>query len=239
MIKIAEIILLACMAVSMIACIILSLQRAIYQDQVQNLQPLFGSISMLSLVMLLILDYKTKENKMSLKTLEHVKEIGGFGVNHWDSKREYALSDINEKSGFIQIDHDENKISFIIQDRPIQVSGINGCQVDTIIEAAKLILEGLNEQHYCYQNDMAINKLERALQWLRERTADRVQRGVEGHPPITRNECPYCKSMNRHVIAKLATGADVHCAECGTATNPQVTIDEAIKAWNEGQIYHE
>ena len=49
MIKIAEIILLACMAVSMIACIILSLQRAIYQDQVQNLQPLFGSISMLSL----------------------------------------------------------------------------------------------------------------------------------------------------------------------------------------------
>ena len=207
MIKIAEIILLACMAVSMIACIILSLQRAIYQHGV--------------------------------RLMARVKVRSGFGVNHWDSKREYALSDINEKSGFIQIDHDENKISFIIQDRPIQVSGINGCQVDTIIEAAKLILEGLNEQHYCYQNDMAINKLERALQWLRERTADRVQRGVEGHPPITRNECPYCKSMNRHVIAKLATGADVHCAECGTATNPQVTIDEAIKAWNEGQIYHE
>lgn len=60
MIKIAEIILLACMAVSMLACVILSLQRAIYQDQVQNLQPLFGSISMLSLGMLLILDYIDK-----------------------------------------------------------------------------------------------------------------------------------------------------------------------------------
>ena len=46
--------------------------------------------------------------------------------------------------------------------------------MDTIIEAAKLILEGLNEQHYCYQNDMAINKLEvRTAIGLRERTADR------------------------------------------------------------------
>lgn len=121
---------------------------------------------------------------MSLKTLEHVKEIGGYKVNDATSESLINLTPEEwreyEKTHPIFISHKNNEITFKIQKGVVSKNGINGCQVDTIIEAAKLILEGLNEQHYCYQNDMAINKLECALYCLRDRTADRVQRGVEG-----------------------------------------------------------
>jgi len=60
------------------------------------------------------------------------------------------------------------------------VSGVNGCQVDTLIHAAKLMLEGLNKQQHCIENDNAINKLEMAIYWLNERTKNRTERGVEG-----------------------------------------------------------
>jgi len=59
-------------------------------------------------------------------------------------------------------------------------TGVNGCQVDTLIEAAKIILMGLNEKFPSVYNDNAINKLEMALYWLQQRTIDREQRCVEG-----------------------------------------------------------
>ena len=68
---------------------------------------------------------------------------------------------------------------------------------------------------------------------------DELMSCAKGYLPITRHECPYCKRRNTHVVAELATGAEVHCAGCGTATLPHVSIDGAVKAWNEGQVYHE
>ena len=58
--------------------------------------------------------------------------------------------------------------------------GINGCQVDTVIETAKLILEGLNKNFPCRENSIAITKLDEAVMWLKKRKADREKRGVEG-----------------------------------------------------------
>ena len=57
---------------------------------------------------------------------------------------------------------------------------MNGCQVDTIIEAAKLVIEGLNKNFPSRENACAITKLDEALMWLRERTRLRIERGVEG-----------------------------------------------------------
>ena len=61
-----------------------------------------------------------------------------------------------------------------------EYSGINGCQVDTIIETAKKILEGLNAQFPSRYNKAAINNLDLAIQALQQRTKDREARGVEG-----------------------------------------------------------
>lgn len=59
-------------------------------------------------------------------------------------------------------------------------TGVNGCQVDTVIEAAKLMLDRLNSKFPCRENAIAITKLDEALMWLNERTKKRISRGVEG-----------------------------------------------------------
>ena len=56
----------------------------------------------------------------------------------------------------------------------------DGCQVDTIIEAAKLMLDGLNKKFPCRENSMALIKLDEALLWLQKRKQDRERRKVEG-----------------------------------------------------------
>jgi hypothetical protein len=80
----------------------------------------------------------------------------------------------------INITERMNTISFKIQNGPVKEMGVNGCQVDTIIEAAKLIVEGLNKYFPCRENAMVITKLDEALMWSAKRKSDRENRGVEG-----------------------------------------------------------
>lgn len=110
---------------------------------------------------------------MALETLKGIKEIGGFEVGDCDLEEERA-------NQFIHIVHSTNAIAFKIQKGPIKEFGVNGCQVDTLIEAAKLIIEGLNKQFPCRENSCAITKLDEALLWLHKRKMDREKRGVEG-----------------------------------------------------------
>ena len=109
---------------------------------------------------------------MALETLKGIKKIGGFevtgGVSNFSKDRPILV-------------HDEtNQISFQIQNGAVKEVGVNGCQVDTIIEAAKLIIEGLNEKFPCRENAMIITKLDEALMWSNKRKADREARSVEG-----------------------------------------------------------
>lgn len=109
---------------------------------------------------------------MALETLTGVKNIGGFevtgGVSNFGKERPIFV-------------HDEtNQLSFQIQNGPIKEHGVNGCQVDTVIETAKLILEGLNKNFPSRENAVAITKLDEALMWLDKRKKDREARGVEG-----------------------------------------------------------
>lgn len=122
---------------------------------------------------------------MALETLEGIEVIGGFPVlmerpKKDDGSIDWDLFDEQRKTKPIYIDHDVNMISFRVQSGPIKEVGINGCQVDTVIEAAKLILEGLNKKFPCRENALAITKLDEAIHWLEHRTKDRQERGVEG-----------------------------------------------------------
>lgn len=109
---------------------------------------------------------------MALETLEGIKKIGKFdvtgGVSNFGKERP------------VFIHHETNQISFQIQNGPVNEVGLNGCQVDTVIEAAKIMLEGLNKKFPCRENSAAITKLDEALHWLDHRTKDRESRGVEG-----------------------------------------------------------
>jgi len=134
------------------------------------------------------------ELKMALETLKGVSKIGGFSVVVMDELREKHPEKFNESGAmdykwfeadvrphnFVYVRHDVNSLAFTIQNGPVKENGVNGCQVDTIIEAAKVIIEGLNKNFPCRENSMVITKLDEALMWLGKRKADRISREVEG-----------------------------------------------------------
>jgi len=111
---------------------------------------------------------------MALDTLKDVKEIDGFEVD------EIPCETAAHVGGFVKVCHGSNTISFRIQNGPIKEVGVNGCQVDTVVEAAATIIKGLNKKFPCRENSIAITKLEEAIMWMKKRKADREARGVEG-----------------------------------------------------------
>lgn len=126
-------------------------------------------------------DIGNKGLKMALETLQGINEIGGFKIIRVKPP-EMSWEDFDKLRNEYPINITEglNCISFKIQNGPIKEVGVNGCQVDTIIEAAKIIVEGLNEQFPCRENAMIITKLDEALMWSLKRKMDRENRGVEG-----------------------------------------------------------
>ena len=121
---------------------------------------------------------------MALETLRGVTEIGGYTAedNSTVMNKAMTLEEWNEheKTHPVWYDFEDNTITFKIQDGPIKEVGVNGCQVDTLIHAAIIMLKGLNAMYSCLENEMAINKLECAIKHLEHRTEDRMKRGVEG-----------------------------------------------------------
>lgn len=131
---------------------------------------------------------------MALETLSGVEKVGGFDLVVMDDLREKYPEKFTESGSmdwkwfetevrpnkFIYLRKDKNSISFTVQNGPIKEVGVNGCQVDTIIELAKLVIEGLNKNYPCRENSMVITKLDEALLWLGKRKSDREKRGVEG-----------------------------------------------------------
>lgn len=131
---------------------------------------------------------------MALETLKGIKKLGNFEVVVMDELREKFPDKFNESGAmdykwfekdvrphnFIYVRHDVNSISFTIQNGPVKENGVNGCQVNEIVAAAKSIIEGLNAKFPCRENAVAITKLDEALMWLEKRTKDRIARNVEG-----------------------------------------------------------
>lgn len=131
---------------------------------------------------------------MALETLKGVEHLGGFKVIVMDDLRETFPERFTETGAmdhvwfeqdirpnhFVYVRNDKNSLSFTLQNGPVKEVGVNGCQVDTIIQAAKTMLEGLNRQFPCRENALAVTKLEESLMWLEARTKNRQARGVEG-----------------------------------------------------------
>ncbi len=118
---------------------------------------------------------------MALKTLKNCVKIGGFQVvrEKWKNMSWDEFDDMR-KHYPIHITDKKNTISFRIQDGPVKENGVNGCQVDTIIEAAMIMVQGLDEEFPCEENKGAITGLEIALKFLGARKKDREKRKVEG-----------------------------------------------------------
>ena len=131
---------------------------------------------------------------MALETLKGIKEIGGFKIVVMDELRAKYPEKFNDSgsmdynwfekeirpNNFIYVRNDVNSISFTIQNGAVKESGVNGCQVDTLIETAKIMIEKLNESFQCSENEVAIVYLEEALLALSDRKRNRISRGVEG-----------------------------------------------------------
>lgn len=94
---------------------------------------------------------------MKLDCLKATQSIGGFKL----IQEGYPTD-----SDYIFIHHESNSITFRLQRGPIRESGVNGCQIDTLIEAAKILLIEMNKRSRCRQNSLAITKLDEALHWL-------------------------------------------------------------------------
>lgn len=86
------------------------------------------------------------------------------------------------KRDFVKVDG--STIAFQVQDGPIREFGTNGCQVDTIIEVARDIVESFNSRFPCPENDRAIRSLNESIAALAERKKNREKRGVEGHDKL-------------------------------------------------------
>lgn len=106
---------------------------------------------------------------MSVKVLREVTSIGDVAVTYKRSQ-----------NSFIYVDEEHNEITFKLQNGPIKEVGVNGCQVDTIIETAKAIIEMFQETHPCRENMEAIVDLNDALRHLADRKRNREKRNVEG-----------------------------------------------------------
>ena len=118
---------------------------------------------------------------MALETLQEVNNVDEYEVVHFINELDvHWMNKLCCEKKSIFINHEKNWIAFKIQDGPILENGHNGCQLDTIIHVAKLMLEGLNKRHGCRENSIAITKLDEALLWLDKRRKDRIFRGVEG-----------------------------------------------------------
>lgn len=107
---------------------------------------------------------------MALETLKDVTEIDGFKIG----------SDVTDDETPIKINYISNVICFRIQNGPIKENGVNGCQIDTIIQTAAMILQGLDMKFPCEENRHAVTHLMSAIGALHRRKMDRETRGVEG-----------------------------------------------------------
>jgi hypothetical protein len=85
-----------------------------------------------------------------------------------------------EEKGWPQVHGQESSVKFTIQSGPIKEFGVNGCQIDSVIEWAKIKIEEFNKAFPCRENSIIITKLDEALLWSMKRKVDREKRNVEG-----------------------------------------------------------
>lgn len=83
----------------------------------------------------------------------------------------------SEPTGLPQTEY----INIKFQEGAIVDNGVNGCQIEDVIDTLVERLNGFQKGNFaCRENALAITKLEEARMWLTERTRKRKEQGVEG-----------------------------------------------------------
>jgi hypothetical protein len=81
----------------------------------------------------------------------------------------------------------ESFINIKFQEGTIAENGVNGAQIEDVIDLLVARLDGFQKGGFpCRENSLAITKLEEARLWLNERTRKRIAQGVEGKNAIHR-----------------------------------------------------
>ena len=111
-----------------------------------------------------------------LNSLKDFKETSiGSEVEH--------CSGILRKSPDIEIDHDNDVISFKIIGPP-GTEDRSGGQWTDMLEVGLHVLKYLNDKYPCREDKETIYHLERALEFQAHRTKDREARAVEGKDEV-------------------------------------------------------
>lgn len=124
---------------------------------------------------------------MAIETLKGVESLAGFNVVVMDDLRDKFPDKFSETGSmdwqwfekdirpnhFIYVRHDKNSIAFTLQNGPIKENGVNGCQVDALVAAARTIIYELNKKFPFVENAYVIKNLDDALHWLDARRRDR------------------------------------------------------------------
>ena len=121
---------------------------------------------------------------------KHQPVEGGYLVQYEDGYKSYSPASAFEDGYFRcsghpfvqeqQGTHGPRRVMFDLQDGPIKEVGVNGVQIDHVIEWAKVVIEGFNKAFPCRENSVIITKLDEALLWSMKRKLDREKRNVEG-----------------------------------------------------------
>jgi len=115
---------------------------------------------------------------VNIGTKKHTKvvcwdEPGAGGACH-----EYAVCAVTDEPGSMT---SKNFATAHFQNGPIKESGINGCHQEDLLAIVIDRLRSFQAGEYaCRENALALTKIEEALHWLRHRTQEREDRGVEG-----------------------------------------------------------
>jgi len=110
--------------------------------------------------------------ELSIGTKRFTKVIALDEPSHGNACHEYRIRSESDTFTF-------GSISF--QNGPVKEFGMNGCHQEDLLAIVIDRLESFQSGEYsCRENAIAITKLQEALHWLRHRTNDREDRGVEG-----------------------------------------------------------
>ena len=110
--------------------------------------------------------------------VQAMDEPGAGGANH-----KYEILPTGQGSGLGPMPTALGVVNF--QNGPIKEAGVNGVMNEDLLAIIIDRLQGFQSGIYkCRENAIALTKIEEALMWLRKRTQDREDRGVEGTSTI-------------------------------------------------------
>lgn len=115
------------------------------------------------------------ERIVEIGTQEHTKVICLDEPTHGGACHEYRVEPTEFKT------HKTTLAEASFQKGPVKENGVNGCHNEDLIAIVIDRMQHFQAGEYsCRENAIALTKLEEALMWLRKRTTEREQRGVEG-----------------------------------------------------------